>query len=580
MRKSLIFVAVSCTLLLAASCGGGNEPFKAPVRMIIDTDLGNDIDDALALALAMRGVDEGKIDLLAVGCHKKSPTAAPYADVVCTWYGHPEVEVAMSLTPVKETSSYCDYSVVESHFKRSRSEYPDPVKVYRKALAASPDHSVCVVSLGFGVNLAALLESAPDEFSPLDGVALVARKTSGLSVMAGSYGEKKRAEYNVINDIPSMQAVFAKWPTAIWQNPFEIGKQVMFPWSAIEEKLGYNCPNPIVDAYTTYRDIAYDRPSWDMLSVLFPLRPELFTLSAPGTITVDDEGYTWYAPCKDGKHFVLSATIDQPQALLEAELEMAMKAVPSNCITAARVKKEGAAIAASKKLICFDLDATLTAHRTPIEDYNLRLLDTLRRKYEVIMVCAGNCPRVYAQMRQYPITILGNYGMMESTVENGEFKIVREDVFPADTAFFLKQNDYLRAKYGYTEYFGEPLEFHKTGMVTMGLLGTTPEVEAKHNFDPDRSKRRAMYPEVCEIFKDYSVYIGGSSSFDFSAKQYNKYDAVMAYAAKHGYSLDEVLFVGDDFDDGGGDSHVRIKGMDYIAITDYTKAPVVLSFLY
>ncbi len=38
-----------------------------------------------------------------------------------------------------------------------------------------------------------------------------------------------------------------------------------------------------------------------------------------------------------------------------------------------------------------------------------------------------------------------------------------------------------------------------------------------------------MYPEVCEIFKDYSVYIGGSSSFDFSAKQYNKYDAVVRH---------------------------------------------------
>ena len=89
-----------------------------------------------------------------------------------------------------------------------------------------------------------------------------------------------------------------------------------------------------------------------------------------------------------------------------------------------------------------------------------------------------------------------------------------------------------------------------------------------------------MYPEVCEIFKDYSVYIGGSSSFDFSAKQYNKYDAVVRYATEHGYSLEDVLFIGDDFDDGGGDSHVRIKGMDYIRIFDYTKAPEVLKFLY
>lgn len=78
-----------------------------------------------------------------------------------------------------------------------------------------------------------------------------------------------------------------------------------------------------------------------------------------------------------------------------------------------------------------------------------------------------------------------------------------------------------------------------------------------------------LYPEVCEIFKDYAVYIGGSSSFDFSGKNYNKYDAIMRYAAENGYTKDEILYVGDDFADGGGDSHIRLGNMDYIEIDDY-----------
>ena len=53
----------------------------------------------------------------------------------------------------------------------------------------------------------------------------------------------------------------------------------------------------------------------------------------------------------------------------------------------------------------------------------------------------------------------------------------------------------------------------------------------------------------------------------------------MRYAAEHGYALEDILFVGDDFDDGGGDSHVRIKGMDYIQIEDYTSLPERLAFL-
>lgn len=231
----------------------------------------------------------------------------------------------------------------------------------------------------------------------------------------------------------------------------------------------------------------------------------------------------------------------------------------------------------NKKLICMDLDATLTRHRTPLEQFNREALDRLAGKYALVMVCAGNARRVWEQMGRYPIDILGNYGMQESRVENGELKIVRQTTVPADTAFFLARTDYLRRKYGYTEYYGDPVEFHQAGMVTFGLLGTAAPIEEKLKFDPDRAKRRAMYPEVLEIFRDYAVYIGGSSSFDFAPAQFNKYDAVMQYAVEHGYSLDDVLFIGDDFDDGGSDSHVRIKGMDYLCVDDYRNFPKIVS---
>lgn len=314
------FACLAAAFLLLSGCNS----YSGPVKMIIETDMGNDIDDALALAVALRGVDEGKVELLAVGCHKNCPTAAAYTDAVCTFYGHPEVPVAMSLTPVQEFSDYVDYTSVEKDFAKSRTEYPEPVSLYRRILAAQPDRSVVFVSLGFGTTLAQLLDSAPDEYSPLDGVALVAKKTRGLSVMAGSYGEKKRAEYNVVNDIPAMKKVFELWPTGIWQNPFEIGRQTMYPGRLIEDNLDYDDPNPVVEGYKAYHTMPYDRPSWDILSVLYLIHPELFTESVSGTVTVDDEGYTWFAPAPAGRHIVLSATLDQPQALMEAEQQMTL----------------------------------------------------------------------------------------------------------------------------------------------------------------------------------------------------------------------------------------------------------------
>lgn len=224
-----------------------------------------------------------------------------------------------------------------------------------------------------------------------------------------------------------------------------------------------------------------------------------------------------------------------------------------------------------KKLVCFDLDGTLTQHRSKLEEANKAVLDKLQTRYKVLMVGAGGAKRIYEQMNGYPVDILGNYGMEESKMIDGKFTIVREDVCTPNREFFEEQIAYLRKKYGYESYKGESVEFHATGMVTFPLLGTKADLKDKLVFDPTREKRKVLYPEVKEIFSDYAVYIGGSSSFDFSAKQYNKYDAIMRYAKENGYKKEEILYVGDDFGDGGGDSHIRIYGMDYVEITDYRK---------
>ena len=176
-----------------------------------------------------------------------------------------------------------------------------------------------------------------------------------------------------------------------------------------------------------------------------------------------------------------------------------------------------------KKLLVFDLDGTLSNHRSPMPKENRALLDALGKKYHLVMCGAGNVARIFNQMEQYPINLIGNYGMMHAKVENGELVITKNVVADIDKEFFLGETNRLREKYGYTEYAGEPIEWHPSGMVTFALLCTKAKKENKLVFDPDRAKRRVMYPEVLEIFKDYTVFIGGSTSFDIVAKQYNKY---------------------------------------------------------
>ena len=63
------------------------------------------------------------------------------------------------------------------------------------------------------------------------------------------------------------------------------------------------------------------------------------------------------------------------------------------------------------KVIAFDLDGTLTQHKTPLDDQNRHALEALSKKYKLLMVGAGQVMRIFNQMGGFPIDIIGNYGL-------------------------------------------------------------------------------------------------------------------------------------------------------------------------
>ncbi len=313
-------LAAAVVVLAACSLWG-----SAPTDVIIDTDMGNDIDDALAFDLAYKAMDDRQLNIIGIVSHKLSPTSVDYIDVLNTWYGYGSIPIARSLTPVYNQHQ-ADYTIPvcamrdkkgRPMWKRSKKggDIQNPVEMYRRLLAERADSSVVVISLGFGTELAKLLVSGPDAVSPLTGRDLVAKKVKMLSIMAGSYGVKQRAEYNVVNDIPAMQTVFGQWPTPIVQNPFELGKMVMYEGENLDEKFAWTAAHPVVEGFKNYMKMPYNRPTWDLLSIVFLTNPEMFTVSEPGTVEVTDTGYTFFTPDKNGRVVRLSASPEQAEAL-------------------------------------------------------------------------------------------------------------------------------------------------------------------------------------------------------------------------------------------------------------------------
>lgn len=233
------------------------------------------------------------------------------------------------------------------------------------------------------------------------------------------------------------------------------------------------------------------------------------------------------------------------------------------------------------KLVAFDLDGTLTQHKTPLSEEHKKVLDELGKKYKLLMAGAGMCQRIFNQMNQYPIDIMGNYGLQyaEYNPDTKDIEIKKNVVLPCDRESVDKRVTAMREKYGYTEYAGDNVEFHASGVVTFPILGTKAKQEDKLAFDPDRSKRRAIYDDVKEVFSDFIVFVGGSSSFDMAPAPYNKAYALAEYCKEHGIAHDEVVYVGDDYGLGGNDESVYLSDFNFLTIDDYRDFSEVVKVL-
>lgn len=232
------------------------------------------------------------------------------------------------------------------------------------------------------------------------------------------------------------------------------------------------------------------------------------------------------------------------------------------------------------KVVAFDLDGTLTQHKTKLSPKNRAALEKLSQKYKLLMVGAGTCQRIFNQL-EFPIDIIGNYGMQYAKYnpETKDIDILRDETRPVNKEDIEKKVTALREKYGFTEFTGDNVEYHPSGCITFPILGTDAEANDKLIFDPDRAKRRKIYDDVANTFSDYVVFIGGSSSFDMAPKPYNKAYALRLYCKENGILHDEVVYFGDDYGPGGNDESVFKEDFISVEIDDYITFPDKIKFL-
>lgn len=335
-------------ICLLSSCAGAKQPQSrnamkdVPVNVIFETDMGNDIDDALALDMLYKYADQGKVKLLGISSNKDNPYSIQFLDLMNTWYGYPDIPLGIVVDGADSegdasnyTQTVCQYgSGRRRAFSRSLSDYdevPESTRMYRKVLSEQPDNSVTIISVGFSTNIARLLETSPDEFSPLNGKELIARKVKLLSMMAGNFKEARQKKYNVVKDIAAAQKVFRQWPTPVVVSPFEVGEAILYPAQSIENDFSWAEEHPLVIAYRSYLEMPYDRPTWDLTSVLYAVEgdKDYFSMSPSGRVEADTEGYTKFTANAAGLHRYLNVDGGQAARIREKFVDL-ISSKPAN----------------------------------------------------------------------------------------------------------------------------------------------------------------------------------------------------------------------------------------------------------
>ncbi len=314
-------------LALLASCGRQAE--VKPLNVIFDTDIGNDIDDVLALQMLLNYEKSGHINLLGVTICKDHEKTVPFVDGYCRFNGRNDIPIGLvsdGVTP--EDNFYLLPTLAAQYNGRPLLEpvrtvadgIPEAYKLIRQLLVSAEDGGVVIVAVGPLTNIGRLLDSGPDEISPLTGKELVKDKVCRIITMAGAFEMGyDMVEWNVLCDVGNARKTFELSPVPLTTSGYEVGCALKYPHQSILADFGTPEAHPLCVAYQHYSQMPYDRETWDLTAVLEAVEPgKWFDVSQAGKIILDEKGQSALEFAEGGLQNYMKLTLEQQNPALEA----------------------------------------------------------------------------------------------------------------------------------------------------------------------------------------------------------------------------------------------------------------------
>lgn len=283
--------------LFLGAVRGGLLPAAEPVKILFDTDMTTDCDDAGAMAVLHTLADRGECEILATVTSVTDPNALATVDAINRYRGRPDLPLGwVKGGGVQMPSKFTGHIAREfPHRPVSDADFPDAVDIYREILTQQPDRSVVLVTVGYLTNVSRFLQSP-------GGTELARAKVAKWICMGGNFiGDPPKDDLTLGNvnfqrDAASANHAIHHWPGEI----VFAGREVCSVPSGLAIGAALtNTPedNPVRRAYEHYfGGTARDRHVADLATVLYAVRglTDCWDLSDPGRMDLrEDMTFTW-----------------------------------------------------------------------------------------------------------------------------------------------------------------------------------------------------------------------------------------------------------------------------------------------
>ena len=278
-------VSLIAALLLATA------PTKAAEKIIIDTDMGDDIDDAFALALALKSPE---LQVLGVSAaFGDTATRAKMLDRILGETGHGDIPVAVGVPDNVNREGFTQRRYAEGG-RFARASHPGSVDFVLEQIRKYPGE-ITLVAVGPLPNVGALIDRDPATFRKVKRVVIMG---GNIAPQIDAYGAAApipvHAEWNIKNDIKSAQKLLTVG-VPVTMLPLDSTSNLKLHDVAREALFSRSTPTTDMLALT-YHQWAYATHKaaptlYDPMTIASMLEPSLCPMTTMH-IVVDDTGIT------------------------------------------------------------------------------------------------------------------------------------------------------------------------------------------------------------------------------------------------------------------------------------------------